>query len=184
MGNITGKIEKNQNLISSISQPIAVIGLEKTGQKIAGKLLSPAVWAVNYAVNGKTPDKVDVGIYSTGLLGGAAGPASIVTGVVKAVVDDDINQRLKLVRSNEKPVYRNGILPAYYFSSSPPAINALKIASMGGTAWQHPNGLWVYIIDENNLLVANFKPERAIKVYRPVWPLQSMGGGKFRFTGK
>ncbi len=55
---------------------------------------------------------------------------------------------------------------------------------MGGTAWQCPNGLWVYITDENNLLVANFKPEKAIKVYRPQWPLQSMGGGKFRFTSK
>ena len=54
---------------------------------------------------------------------------------------------------------------------------------MGGTAWQHPNGLWVYITN-NDLLVPNFKPQKMTQIYRPVWPLQSMGGGKFRFTSK
>lgn len=184
MGNIADKIENNKNLISNLSQPLAVIGLEKSGLTMAGKLLAPAVWAVNYTVNYKTPDKVDVSIYSTGLFGGAVGPAAIVTSIVKAVVDDDMNQRLKVVRNSEKPEYRKGILPAYHFSSSPPGINAQKIASMGGTAWQHPNGLWVYIKDKNGLLVPNFKPAKASTVYKPVWPLQSMGGGKFRFTGR
>ena len=184
MDNIADKIEQNQNLLLSINQPLAVIGLEKAGQKMAGKLLTPAVWAVNYAANGKIPDKIDVGLFGTGLLGGAAGPASIATGIVKAVVDDDMNQRLKIVRNSEKPEFRSGIQPAYHFSLSPPAINAMTIASMGGTAWQHTNGLWVYITDKSNLLVPNFQPQKFIKIYKPVWPLQPMGGGKFRFTSK
>lgn len=184
MNNLAEKFENNQNLISSINQPLAVIGLDKIGQKMAGKILTPAVWAANYAVNGKTLDKVDVGLFGTGLLGGVAGPASIVTGIVKAVVDDDLEQRLKLVRQSEKPEFRGYIKATYYYGSAPAAINAMTIASKGGTAWQHSNGLWVYITDESNLLVPNFKPQKSIKVYRPVWPLQSMGGGKFRFTGR
>ncbi len=147
-------------------------------------LITPAVWALNYAVNGQTPDKVDVGLFGTGLFGGAAGPAAIVTGVVKALVDDDMDQRLKATQMDEQPEYRLGIKAAYHFAFSPPAINAMTIASLGGTAWQHPNGLWVYITDQNNLMVPNFNPQRALRIYRPVWPLQPMGAGKFRFTGK
>ena len=184
MANVVENIEKNQNLISSINQPLAVMGLDKAGQKVAGKLLTPAVWAANYAVNGKTPGKVDIGLFGTGLLGGVAGPASIVTGVIKAVVDDNLEQKLNLVRSHEKPEYRKNIRAAYHFASAPAAINAMTIASLGGTAWQHTNGLWVYITDNNGLLVPNFKPQKATKVYRPIWPLQSMGAGKFRFTSR
>jgi len=184
MENVANNIDQNKNLISSLSQPLAVIGLEKIGQKMAGKLLTPAVWAANYATNGKTPDKADVSLFGAGFLGGAAGPASIVTGIVKGVIDDDMEQRLKLVRSSESPEHRASIKPTYYFASAPPAINAMTIASMGGTAWQHPNGLWVYITADEDLLVPNFQPKKSKKTYRPVWPLQSMGGGKFRFTGR
>ena len=184
MDNIVDSVEKHQNLVSSINQPLAVIGLDKIGQKMAGKLLTPAVWALNYTVNDKLPDKVDAGLFGAGLLGGATGPAAIVTGVVKAVIDDDLEQRLKAVRKDEKPEHSKSIKAAYHFGSAPAGINAQTIASLGGTAWQHPNGLWVYITVGKDLLVANYKPQRATRVYRPVWPLQSMGGGKFRFTAK
>ncbi len=184
MGTIAEHIEKNQNLISSISQPLAVMGLNKLGKKVAGKLLTPAVWVANYAINGKVPDKVDLSLFGTGLLGGASGPASIVTGIVKSVVDDDLEQKLKVVRSSEKSEFSKNIKAAYGFSSAPAAINAMTIASIGGTAWQHPNGLWVYITDRNNHLVSNFEPQKYTRRYRPVWPLQSMGAGKFRFTSK
>lgn len=184
MGKIANTIDENKNLISSVSQPLAVIGLEKVGQKIAGKLLTPAVWAMNYAANGVTPDKVDVGLAGFGLMGGAAGPAAVVTGIVKAVVDDDRDAKLKVVRLDEDPKFRVFIQPCYHFSASPPRISAMTIASLGGTAWQHPNGLWVYIRDAQGRLVPNFKPNRSTQTYRPVWPLQSMGAGKFRYTGK
>lgn len=182
MGEVVNTIDQNKNLISSLSQPLAVIGLEKIGQKVAGKLLTPAVWAMNYAVNGATPDKIDVGLAGFGLMGGAAGPAAIVTGIVKAVFDDDMAAKLKVVRLDEEPKFRTFIIPCYNYSAAPPRISALNIASQGGTAWQHPNGLWVYIRDAQGRLVPNFKPNRFKQTYRPVWPLQSMGGGKFRFT--
>lgn len=184
MGNVTSAIDENKNLISSISQPLAVIGLDKIGQKMAGKLLSPAVWALNYAANGKKPDKMDVGISGMGLLGGAAGPAAIGTGVVKALVDDDMDTRLKAARSDENPEFRQYIQPCFNYAMAPPRINAMTIASLGGTAWQHANGLWVYIQDANGHMVPNFKPNRSVQTYRPIWPLQSMGGGKFRYTGR
>lgn len=182
MGTVSTKIEENKNLISSISQPLAVIGLDKIGQKVAGKLLTPAVWAANYAVNGNAPDKTDVGLFGVGLLGGAAAPASITTGLVKAAVDDDMDQRLKIIQSGEKPTYRKFIKPCFRFASGPPQINAMNIASLGGTAWQHKNGLWVYITDAKNHHVPNFKPNNTLRIYQPVWPLKPLGNGKYRFT--
>ncbi len=182
MEKVANNIEKHQNLISSISQPLAVIGLEKTGQVMAGKLLTPAVWALNYSVNGKSPDKIDVGLYGFGLMGGPAVPASIATGVVKAMVDDDMEHRLKAIRASESPEYSPFIAPCYHFNTSPPQINAMTIASIGGTAWQHPNGLWVYIIDRNKRHVPNFQPRRSVQVYQPVWPLKPLGSGRFRYT--
>jgi hypothetical protein len=168
-----------------VSQPLAVIGLEKIGQKVAGKLLTPAVWALNYAVNGKTPDNVDVSLFGVGLMGGSAGPAAILTGLVKAAVDDDMENRLKVARQSEDIKYRPTIFPCYHYGSAPPQINAMTIASIGGTAWQHPNGLWVYILFNNGkqlLQVPNFKPHKAIQVYQPVWPLQPKGDDRFVIT--
>lgn len=182
MGTVTENIEQHQNFISSISQPLAVIGLDKVGQRVAGKILTPVVWSLNYAASGKTPDKVDVGLFGTGLLGGAAGPAAIATGIVKAIVDDDMEQRLKAIRLAEKVETRPFIRPCYQFGMAPPQINAMTIASIGGTAWQHANGLWVYITDAKNRHIPNFKPNSAVQIYQPVWPLQEKGHGKFQFT--
>lgn len=185
MGDISETIERHQNIIKDVNSELAVMGLEKVGQKIAGKLLTPAVWALNYAVNGKTPDKLDFGLFGMGFLGGAAGPAAIVTGLVKAVVDDDMEARLKVVRQSEDAIYSDFIFPCYNYASAPPQINAMTIASMGGTAWQHPNGLWVYILckSEKKLInVPNFKPKQAVQVYQPVWPLQPKGRDRFVFT--
>jgi hypothetical protein len=185
MGNAVEAIDRNKNLISSVSQPLAVIGLDKIGKKVAGKFLTPAVWALNYAVNGKKPDNVDLGLYGVGLMGGSAGPAAIATGIVKAAVDDDMEHRLKIARLSEDVKYRPTIFPCYHYGTAPPQINAMTIASSGGTAWQHPNGLWVYILFNNGkelLHVPNFKPNKAIQVYQPVWPLQPKGEGRFVFT--
>jgi len=182
MTSVADKIDQNKNLINSISQPLAVMGLDKMGQKVAGKLLTPAVWALNYGVNGATPDKVDVGLYGMGLMGGPAAPASIMVGVVKAAVDDDMDNRLSVARRDQKPEFRPYIKACYRFSSSPPQINAMKIANLGGTAWLHNNGLWVYITDARGRHVPNFKPKNAKKIYQPEWPLKTTSDGKFRFT--
>ncbi len=181
MSKVLEHVENNKNLVSAISQPVAVIGLETTGKKIAGRLVTPAVWVLNYAANKKAPDTIDVGLYGMGLLSNIAGVASIATGVVKAVVEDDMANKLRIIRAAEGTSF---IRPTYHFSSAPAAINAMTIASLGGTAWKHPNGLWVYITDAKGYMVANYKPKKYVKLYRPIWPLQPLGAGKFRFTSE
>jgi hypothetical protein len=181
MGDQSNLIQDHNSLMQTVSGGIAAIGLEKTGNAVAGTMVTPAVWALNYAVNGKTPDNVDVGLFGLGLAGGPFAVASISTGIIKAVIDDQIEVQLREVRLNEEAKYRPYIIPCSKYASSGPGINAMAIASRGGTAWQHPNGLWVYIVDASGKLVADFKPKKATKLYQPVWPLKGMGAGKFRW---
>lgn len=70
MDSIVTTAQENKDLIKSVAEPLAVIGLEKAGYSAAGKLLTPAIWFVEYGANGKTPDTVSVGLYGLGLAGG------------------------------------------------------------------------------------------------------------------
>lgn len=185
MSSLAEKFERNRNLLSTTSQTLAIIGLDKIGRTTTGKMLTPAVWVTNYTVNGELPDSTDVGLWAMGLSGGVAGPAAIFTGVVKSMVDDDMSHRLKAVKRSEEVKHRRTIFPCFKFAMTPPLINAIKIASMGGTAWQHPNGLWVYILHDNGEElehVPNFKPNRAVKIYQPKWPLQEKTDGRYVIT--
>lgn len=157
------------------------MGLSKIGQKTAGKLLTPAVWVLDYGVNETTPDNVDVGLYALGLLGSIAAAASIVTSLGKSVVDDAVARDLKVVRNDEDPKYRKYIKSCYSFGVSGAFISAQVIAGRGGTAWQHRNGLWVYITDANGHLVLNFKPNVAVDMFAPNWPLKPTMHGGFRW---
>ena len=172
-------IENHKNIILSTNSTIASIGLEKAGQKVAGVLVTPAVWVLNYSAQGSTPDKIDVGLYVTGFFGTLASAGTITTSLVKAVVDDDIDTKLREIQSGEEPKYRPFIKPCYRYGMSAPQINAMSIANKGGTAWKHPNGLWVYITDINGYLVNNFKPKKAVVVYRPNLPLKKNRTGGF-----
>lgn len=179
MSKVENFAQNNSSLIQSTGGTLVSITLESMGQKIMGSLVTPASWALNYADQGKMPDTTDVGIYGTSLAGGLAGPAAIATGIVKAVVDDDMERRLREVRQAEQVKYRGFIKPCYTYSSAPPLISAMKIANSGGTAWLHPNGLWVYITDANGFLVVDFKPNIAIKTYRPKLPLTPAKNGGY-----
>lgn len=181
MTDVAEKTNNHSSFIQSVNGSIASIALEKTGRAVAGALVTPAIWTLNYSVNGTKPDKADLGIYATGLAGGVAVPASIVVGLFKAVADDDIAIKLNLIRKKQDAKYRPFILPCYQYSSSPPAINAMTIASFGGTVWLDENGLWVYITDATGKLVSDFEPKNAIKFYQPKSPLQKLGAGKFRW---
>lgn len=180
MGNVTDTIERHNSLIQTTSGTVASIGLTKAGQKIAGVVVTPAVWLLNYAANGKKPDNIDIGLYATGFAGTLASAGAIGTGVVKAIVDDDIDWKLKQVRMNEDPKYRPFIRACYHYKMNPPQINAMTIASDGGTAWRHPNGLWACITDARGLLVYDFQPKTYIGIYRPVQPIVRKNG-KFKW---
>ncbi len=110
MTDVAEKTNTHSSFIQSVNGSIASIALEKTGRAVAGALVTPATWTLNYSVNGTKPDKADLGIYATGLAGGAAIPASIAVGIFKAVADDDIAIKLGLVRKKQDVKYRPFIL--------------------------------------------------------------------------
>lgn len=141
-------------------------------------LVTPAIWLYDYQTKGKAPDTIDVGVLLSGTV---SGPASFVTGVVKSVVDDKIDSKLKHVQSVEPELYRKFIKACYDYSSSPEKINAMSIASNGGTAWYHPIGIWVYITDINGGYVADYEPVNPAQVFRPYWPLKKGLNGGYRW---
>lgn len=181
MNEVTQTIENHQSLIQGTSGTIASIALEKAGRKMAGALVTPAVWVLNYTAEDKTPDGLDIGLYTLGFAGAFASVAAIGTGLIKSVVDDDIDQKLREIQREEDPKYRKFIKACYRYGMHAPLINAMTIASKGGTAWQHKNGLWAYITDINDNMVMDFKPKSAVEIYQPTQPLRRNDRGLFQW---
>ncbi|AZZ94701.1 hypothetical protein EUZ85_29910 [Hahella sp. KA22] len=182
MSGVQQAVIDHNSTIKSVGGTIASMGLEKSGYSTIGKFITPAVWATDYAVNKNMPDKGDLGIYATGLFGGAAAVASTVVGIFKSVVDDDMNIKLRAVKAAEGAPYNEGIKICYHYASKPPFINAMTIASLGGTSWQHPNGLWVYIVDKNNNPVHDYKPKVAVQIIRPAHPFRMDSNGRLAIS--
>lgn len=176
MGDVATAVNGNKNVIQTVGGTVASIGLEQSGKKVAGALVTPATWALNYAAEGSKPGVIDVGIWLSGFF---SAPASIATGVIKAFVDDDINQKLALVQSKEPAQYSKFIKACYNYGMAGPAINAMNIANQGGTAWITSVGLWVYITDANGHLVADYKPAEFHTLYQPKKPYKARPSGGF-----
>jgi len=168
--------QNNKNVIQTSVGTVASITLEQTGRKVAGALITPATWALNHATDGSTPSAVDVGIWGAGFF---AAPAAIATGIIKAFVDDDINRKLAQIQSKEPQQYAKFIKACYNYEMAPPSVNAMTIASRGGTAWVTSVGLWVYITDARNNLVADYQPQEYTSIYRPRKPYRERTGGRF-----
>lgn len=166
----------NKNVIQTASGTIASIGLEQTGKKVAGTLVTPAIWAINYSADRSKPGAVDIGLWLTGFV---SAPAGIVTGLLKAAVDDDINRKLALVQSKESFRSASFIKACSSYGMASPSINAMTIANKGGTAWITGVGLWVYITDARNNLVADYQPKEFVTLYRPVKPYREKSSGGF-----
>lgn len=69
---------------------------------------------------------------------------------------------------------------ATYYWEAHPEKAARRIAAMGGVAWQHQNGLWVFSkLEKNNkvILTCDTKPKNAIKILGPELLLQWNGYG-------
>lgn len=149
-------------------------GVGKTAGRVGGGLVQPAVWVVT----GTTPDVVDIGLWGVGLTGIFGAVAAGVTGIVKGLVDDHTATLLVPIRNGEPAKYRPFILPTTKYSSlAGQYINAMTIASKGGTAWMHKNGLWVYITDAKGRLVPDYKPNSYKELFQPTFPLQQISGG-------
>lgn len=144
---------------------------------VAGLVVQPVVWAVT----GNGPDAGDAFIYATGAAGAVAGailvvPATI-TGVIKAAMDDWIGGMVAEARLDEPEAVRNGIVGTddYGFWSANNHIEAMSIASKGGVAWQHPNGVYLYIRDANGTPICDYYPRRFRRLYKPLIPLRTNG---------
>jgi hypothetical protein len=169
----------------AVGGELASVGAEKavagTAGKVLGKVVQPAIWIIDNAATGSTPDAVDVGLYGLSFAAPLIAGAALVTGVVKAIVDDDTERRVKQAAASEPESHRPYIKSTLKYGWSGQTINAQVIASEGGTAWLGPSGVWVYITDAKGRLVCDYKPNVAKQIYQPVLPLSPTGNGKFRW---
>ncbi|ARU57944.1 hypothetical protein OLMES_3924 [Oleiphilus messinensis] len=170
-------IQNNANTLLTAGGSLASISMEKGGSAFLGNSVTPAVWVLNYLTYDKKPDSVDLALYATGLAGGAAVPASISVGILKSMVDDDIQRKLNQVRESEPEQQRQFIKPCFYEGFSGASISAMTIASKGGTAWLNQNGLWVYITDAKGRHIVDYSPRKFVKKLSPKLPLQKTSTG-------
>lgn len=178
---ITDFIDDNRSAALSTNTTIAAVGIQKVAGRVAGAFVQPAVGALDHAANDTGPDGLDVGLYALGLLGSFVGIAAAGTGIVKSLVDDDTRRRLEQARACERSGARRFVLACIDYGYAGQGINAMNVAQDGGTAWRHPNSLWVYITDAKGRLVCDYKPEVATEIYQPILPLRPVGDGKFRW---
>jgi len=163
----------------TVGTGVVSMALSRAGKKTLGSLVTPAVWLYDYQTQGKTPDSIDVGMFVGGFFSASG---AFIAGVVKSIADDAVENKLKHVQAKEPKKYRQHIKACFNFASSPPAINAMTIAGLGGTAWHHPIGIWVYITDANNHFVADYKPVNPTTVYRPDLPLKKRKNGGYAWN--
>jgi hypothetical protein len=184
---VTDLIDNSTNVGKEFSQFIVSFGLEaalskggeKAGKELLGKVLGgaagalvqPAVWLLS----GKPVQPGDPALYlgstMAGLLG--AGPAATVTGVFKAVVEDDEDRAIAAAVASEPAKYRPFISSVRNYGASGRRIVAMEIANHGGVAWRVDRGAnWAYITDAKGRLVCDYKPAKAVEIYGPILPLR------------
>ncbi len=153
---------------------------------VAGLVVQPAVWIAT----GTGPDAGDAVIYGTGVAGVVAGAIvavpAILTGVVKAAVDDHTATLVEEVRQGEPAEFRQAILGTddYSFWASNNHITAMTIAAAGGVAWKAKNGAYCFIRDAKGHLVCDYRPKAYESLYYPMLPLTKVGNGfKWSYSG-
>lgn len=184
MPQATEIIDNHNSVIKSTASTLASMGFDKLGNSTASKLIAPAVWAVDYAVNEKRPDELDISLYVLGLLAWPAAVAATVTGLMKSAVDDNTAMKLRQTRAAEGAPYSDFIFACSSYSLHAPNITAQKIAALGGTAWRHSNGLWVFIVDAEENFVMDYIPKQWEVIYQPKYPLEENAYGKLRWDIK
>lgn len=167
-----------QNVGSEVAAKIIERAVGGARGSVAGLVVQPAVWIAT----GRGPDAGDAFIYGTSVVGAFAGAIvavpGIITGMVKAAVDDHTATLVEEAKRDEPAQYRNAICPVddFSFFASGGHIQSTTIASYGGVAWQHPNGVYVFAKDARGRLVCDYEPARWQKLYAPHLPLQGANG--------
>lgn len=177
-GGAAQTLEDNRLASMALSTGAASQGVARRFGGVAGNAVQPVVWVLDARANGNTPDKVDAGLWVFGLFGGIASGAAFVTGLVKAFVDDNTRQKLEEVRRSEPAARREFIHACVNRGGQGRQFNnAMKVAMQGGTAWKHPNGLWVFITDAAGRLIVDYEPQQADEILGPTLPLKEVRGG-------
>ena len=117
---LADKINDNRNLIMSLNQTVASMGLEKLGKTALGNAVTPATWVADYAVNENKPSLIDGAIWAVGAVG-AAGAATVATsvGLWKAIVDDATHQQFVEALADEPPEYARHFILCEKTAGSP-----------------------------------------------------------------
>lgn len=151
---------------------------------LAGALVQPAVWILS----GKSPQPGDIPLWGLGTIvsiaGGAIGSgATIVTGLVKAAVEDHEDKEIAAAVQKEPEKYRPFITSVRNYGAAGRGIVAMTIANHGGVTWRVAKSTWVYITDAKGRLVCDYKPAFAYEIYGPELPLRIVGrrAGKVEF---
>jgi hypothetical protein len=196
--------EKTITLCSTLaaeSVPKVLGGLAGT---VGGLAVEPVVWTVRSITDPEYEVKATDGLQWAGgaLLGGlvVTGPlgvlASLTSGLVSSHVADETNRLLAEVRAGEPSLKAPFIKACYdYDEWTGSFINAMTIASRGGTVWQHKNGLWVFIsipvvevVDKKQKVMLkpvpdySPNPKTTLRIFRPIAPLQATASGRVRWT--
>jgi hypothetical protein len=163
------------------ARKVAAAGL---GGGLAGALVQPAVWVLS----GRAPQPGDIPLWLLGtgasLVAGTVGSAaSIVTGLVKAAVEDHEDREIAAAVRNEPEKYRPFIKSVRNYGASGRGIVAMTIANEGGVTWRVGRATWVYITDARDRLVCDYRPAFAYEIYGPELPLRIVGrrAGKVQF---
>lgn len=154
---------------------VTTVGGKLVG-RVVGGVIKPVEWMVDPEAD---PDVADVSLWLGGMV---SAPAAFVTGLVKAICDDQTLQKLKEVHAGEPAPIAPRIRPAQDFSSvSAMDIAAMSIAASGGVAWRHPNGLWVYVADKDGKPLV-YEPAVWTVIYTPRIPLQGSDKDGYRWS--
>ncbi|WP_226782059.1 hypothetical protein [Oceaniglobus trochenteri] len=178
-----------ENSATNAATTVAAFAVERALGGARGSVAGLAVQPVVWAITGTGPDAADAFIYGTGAVGAVVGAIvavpAIITGAVKAAVDDHTASLVAEARRDEPAAVRAGVTSVadYSFAASGGHIQAMTIASYGGVAWQHPNGVYLFLRDAAENPVCDYVPQRFTSIYRPLIPLQGNGDGRVRWTG-
>jgi len=188
---ITDLINNSSNTGREASQQIASLTLERLaaaasnagrsgtarGLGVAGALVTPAVWVLS----GEAPTSSEAAFWGLGtalsVAGGAIGAgATMVTGLVKAGLEDREDREIATAIANEPARFRPFIRSVRHYSGwSGRGIEAMTIASHGGVTWRVGRSSWVYIRDARDRLICDYQPQHAYEVHGPTLPLRLAG---------
>ncbi|WP_376092840.1 hypothetical protein ACE7GA_24420 [Roseomonas sp. CCTCC AB2023176] len=180
---VTDLINNSSNIGKEVTQTIVSEGLSRSLEaagkatlgKGAGAFVQPAVWLLG----GKMPQPGDIPLWGLSTAAGLTGPigaaAGIVTGVVKALVEDHEDGIIAEAVRREPEKYRPFITSVRNYGMSGRGIVAMTIANHGGATWRVGPATWVYIKDASGRLVCDYEPAYAMEIYAPVLPLRIVG---------